>query len=297
MLSRIGEVEIWRIMETIGPFRPISQFFPDLSPDDLARHRHVVDPHGLHTDPETGEDWIVLPVQAFLLRTPHHLVLLDACVGNEKTLPSLPSWSGMRSNRFLSALRAAGAQPEDVTHVMCTHLHVDHVGWTTVLRDGTWVPTFPNAKVMSTQADLDHARTQAQRHPEGSAGPVWRETLGPLVEGGMFETVAPDHRIGDSIRLVSTPGHTPGHVAVEIAVNDTAGLAITGDLIHSPLQCPLPDLSPSVDWNAKQAAQTRRTFLDARAGTGQLIIGSHFPLPSLGTVEHADEAFRWCPSC
>ncbi|MGD1922948.1 MAG: MBL fold metallo-hydrolase [Paracoccaceae bacterium] len=297
MLSRIGDVEIWRIAETIGPFRPITTLFPDLSAEDLARHRHVVEPHGLRTDPDTGEDWIILPVQAFLLRTPHHLVLIDACVGNDKTLPSLPAWSGLRSNRFMSALSAAGAAPEDVSHVMCTHLHVDHVGWTTMLRDGRWGPTFPNAKVMSTPADLDHARTQAERYPDRAAGHIWRETLGPLVEAGIFETVAPDHMIGDSIRLVSTPGHTPGHVAVEISTSGAARLAITGDLIHSPIQCPLPELSPNVDWNGAQAAQTRRAFLDARADTGQLIIGTHFPLPSLGSIEREETAFRWCPAC
>lgn len=302
MLTRIGDVEIWRILEGVTPFATVDQFFPDLAPELLAAERRSLEPHGLRHHPETGKDWLLLPIQAFLLRTPRSLILVDACVGNDKTLPKMPFWNAMRSNRFLAALTAAGAAPCDVTHVLCTHLHVDHVGWTTRRQDGRWVPTFPNARVLATQADLDHACAAFERWPDGTAGMIWRESIAPLLEAGCFDVVAPNHRVEPAVRLRPSPGHTPGHVSVEIAAPRGAvsesvagGGAITGDLMHSPLQVLAPDLSPSVDVDGALSAQSRRVFLEEAADSRRLVLGTHFPLPSAGHVVRSGEGFRWRP--
>ena len=166
MLCKIGDVEIWRVLECVTPFMPVLKFFPTLTTEQFLAHRDVCGPEGLLNDKNTGEDWLVIPIQSFLLRTPRALVLVDACVGNHKTLPSLKFWNDMRSNRFLASLAAAGARVEDVTHVLCTHLHVDHVGWATFLHEGQWAPTFPNARVLATQEDLDFAQSRARAAPE-----------------------------------------------------------------------------------------------------------------------------------
>ncbi len=302
MLVRIGDVEIWRVLEGVTPFATLDDFFPKLDPELLARERGALEPHGLRHDRETGKDWILLPVQAFLLRTPRNLILVDACVGNDKTLTRMPFWDQMRSGRFMAALAAAGAAPGDVSHVLCTHLHVDHVGWTTMLKDGRWVPTFPNARILATQADLDHARAGYDQRPDGTAGMIWRQSIAPLLEAGCFDVVAPDARVEQSVRLRSTPGHTPGHVSVEIAApggmaapNVAAGAAITGDLIHSPLQVFAPDMSPSVDHDPRRAATTRHAFLQEAASSGRLVLGSHFPIPSVGHVRTRGDGYEWEP--
>lgn len=300
MLTRIGDVEVWRVLESVTPFSTVNWFFPQIDPDLLAHGRAALEPHGLRHDPDTGEDWILLPIQAFLLKTPESLILVDACVGNDKTLPSLAFWNRQRSGRFMAALAAAGATPGDVTHVMCTHLHVDHVGWTTTLHDGRWVPTFPNARVLATQADLDHARAGFEARPDGTAGLVWRESLAPLLDAGCFDIVPPDYQVDRTVRLRPTPGHTPGHVSVEIAAPAgpvpaavAAGGAITGDLMHSPLQVMAPDLSPRVDADPVLAARTRRAFVEDAAETGRLILATHFPLPSAGHVRRRGVGFAW----
>ena len=302
MLFRIGEVEIWRILESVTPLMPIVSFLPGLEAGFLAQHRSMIEPHGLRRDAESGEDWIVLPIQAFLLRTPRNLILVDACVGNDKTMPHRPFWHQMRSSRFMDALGAAGATPADVTHVMCTHLHVDHVGWTTTLRDGRWVPTFPNARVLVTEPELDHARALAEARPDGAPGRIWAETLGPLFDDGRFDLVASDHELDPAVRLRPTPGHTPGHVSVEIAAPGrhapeaiAAGGAITGDMIHSPLQVMAPDLSPSVDHDPVLSARTRQAYLEEAADSGRLLLGTHFPLPSAGHVVRREGGFFWRP--
>ncbi|MEO1688706.1 MAG: MBL fold metallo-hydrolase, partial [Pseudomonadota bacterium] len=187
MLARIGAVEVWRVLESEGPLMPVARFFPDLAPQDLARLRPGLPPGSVADDPATGEPWVVLPVQAFLLRTPRALILVDACVGNRKTVVHIPQWNDRRDGRFLAGLAAAGARPEDVDVVLCTHLHVDHAGWTTRRVDGRWVPTFPNARVLASAEDLAHARAQAEAQPDATAGALWRETLAPLLEAGRLD--------------------------------------------------------------------------------------------------------------
>ena len=299
MLCRIGEVEVWRVLEDDRPVLSLARFFPDLGAEDLARLRPGLVPRAIRPDPETGEDWLVLPVQSFLLRTPRRTILVDACVGNDKTVPHIPLWTARRDGRFMAGLAQAGARVEDVDLVLCTHLHVDHVGWTTRREGDRWVPTFPNARVLTTAADLARAEALAEAGPDTTAGHVWRESLAPLVEAGRLEVVEPDAQADPAVRLRPAPGHTPGHVAVEILAGPGAssgassGAVITGDLIHSPLQLALPDLCPSVDADPAQARATRRAMLEELAETRRLALVTHFPLPSAGRVRRAEGAFGW----
>jgi glyoxylase-like metal-dependent hydrolase (beta-lactamase superfamily II) len=88
----------------------------------------------------------MLCVQSYIVRTPHHTILIDSCIGNHKPRPDLPFWNQMTSDRYENGLAAAGIGYDDIDFVMCTHLHVDHIGWNTRLENGRWVPTFPKAK-------------------------------------------------------------------------------------------------------------------------------------------------------
>lgn len=296
MLCRVGDVEIWRVLECVTPFMPVLKFFPTLTTDQFSAHRDACGRDGFLQDKNTGEEWLVIPIQSFLLRTSQALILVDACVGNHKTLPNLNFWNDMQSNRFLASLAAADARVEDVTHVLCTHLHVDHVGWTTSLDDGQWVPTFPNAKVLATQVDLDFARSRALAAPDSTSGSVWRQSIEPLIKAQCLETIRSGREVDRSVRLMPTPGHTPGHVSVQIrSAPGERGASITGDLIHSPLQCVLPNLSPVVDFDAEQAARTRRSFLEAAADSRELVLATHFPLPSCGIIGRHGDAFEWRP--
>lgn len=296
MLCKIGDVEIWRVLENVAQFMPIHDFFPDLGVDRLRAHRHVLNNGGLSRKPGDETEWITLPIQAFLLKTPRHVVLVDACVGNDKSLPRMPDWHQMRSGRFMAALLAADIRPEQVNYVMCTHLHVDHIGWTTTLKDGRWIPTFPNATVLGTHSDLDFARAAAEKRPDGPADLIWRESILPLLDSGHFKAVPAEFEIDETLRFRPTPGHTPGHVAVEVAATPECGAAITGDLMHSPLQCALPELSSVVDHDKILAGATRRSFLDDMAQRQDILLGTHFPLPSIGRVQKNGQGFEWNPA-
>ena len=279
MLMRLGDIEIWRVLEWVGPFISPFKFYPDLDEaglDEIKRHA----PRQL--DAETGK--IVLPVQGFLIRDGVNTVLVDSCVGNHKTVDWFPDWHQKTDSRFMASLTAAGAAPEDVTHVLCTHLHVDHTGWNTRLLDGRWVPSFPNARYLVSQADLDLFG--------GENTQTYQDNVAPIVAAGLAEIVGPDHGIGDHIRLIPTPGHTPGHVSVKVS-GGGRDLILTGDALHSPVQCRHPEWRFASDEDAGLAVESRKKLLGNAAETQASVIGSHFPLPSVGTVRAEGDHFAW----
>lgn len=278
MLFRMGDIEIWRILESVDPFLEPQKFFPDMKAEDLDLLRREV-PRQLC--PRTG--MILIPIQGFLIRTPRHNILVDACVGNDKTC-RIEQWNMRSDGRFMAGLTAAGVTPEDIDYVMCTHLHLDHVGWNTRLKDGRWVPTFPNAKYLFP--DDDHA------HFSADPDTVYQQSVLPVMAADQAELVAADHALGDAVSLIPTPGHTPGHVSVQIS-SDQGAVVISGDAIHSPVQCLRPDWSCVSDVDRATAAKSRRSLLEMVCESHCRLIGSHFPLPSVGHVLRGDDAFTW----
>ena len=280
MLTRIGEVEIWRILESVDPLLPPETLYPNMDPDGVALLEQAAP--GCICG-QSGK--LKMPVQGFLLRTPDHVILVDACVGNHKTT-RLPAWHMRESDRFMAALKAAGVGPDDINYVMCTHLHVDHVGWNTRLENGVWVPTFSNARYLLPDADVTHFGAEG--------GPTYTESVLPVIAAGLSETVSGAHQIGDFVRLIPTPGHSPGHVSVEIS-SGGARAVITGDALHTSVQCARPDWQFIYDTDPVMAVASRRTLLEQASDGGHLVIGSHFWLPSVGHMRLNGDAFEWVP--
>ena len=196
---RIGELTIARAVEMIMPFDPAA-FFPETTPADWAPHRSWLEPDAM--DPASGA--LLFAVQSYLLRTPHHTILIDACVGNHKERPTRPLWHRKTDATYLQALAALEVAPEDVDYVLCTHLHADHVGWNTRLVGGRWVPTFPNARYVFTQKELD---AWQGGHEKFSRAPLEDSVL-PVIAAGQAQLVTSDFALDDQVALEPTPGHT-----------------------------------------------------------------------------------------
>ncbi|WP_112321374.1 MBL fold metallo-hydrolase [Oceanibium sediminis] len=278
MFLRLGDVEIWRILESIDPFLEPHKFFPGMGEDALEFLRREV-PRQLC--PRTGK--VLIPIQGFLLKTGRHNILIDACVGNDKTC-RVKLWNKRSDGRFMAGLQAVGVTPEDVDYVMCTHLHLDHVGWNTRLEDGRWVPTFPNAKYIFPKED--HA------HYGADPDTFYQESILPVIAAGQAELVSADHCLGDAVSLIPTPGHTPGHMSVRVS-SPEGSVIISGDAIHSPVQCLRPDWHFVYDLDGAQAEKSRRALLELVCETPVRLIGSHFPLPSIGYVTGNSAGFGW----
>ena len=162
-------------------------------------------------------------------------IAVDTCVGNDKPRAN-PGWNELHLP-FLTDLEAAGFPPDTIDAVVCTHLHVDHVGWNTMLVDGQWVPTFPNARYLLAQPEFEY--WQATVLPDGDD--YFSDSVAPLGEAGVVDLVPVNHAVDSSVRFDSTPGHTPGHVSVVV---ESAGerAVITGDMLrgtHPPHSTPM----------------------------------------------------------
>ena len=179
---------------------------------------------------------------------------------------------------------AAGLAPGDVDYVLCTHLHIDHVGWNTRREDGRWVPTFPNARYL--MPSVDNALFGAQ--PDC----IYNESVLPVIEAGQADMVAEGHMLGSEMQLVPTPGHTPGHVSVLITSGGQQAV-ITGDALHSAAQCWHPEWHFVYDLDADVAVTSRRRPLEEAAENNRRVLGSHILLPSTGRVVAEGDAFRW----
>ena len=278
----LGEISIGRALEMVSAFDKF-EFFPQTTEADWAPYLAELARAGGY-DPASGA--LLFPLQTYVVRTRHHTILVDTCIGNHKRLSRRPDWHRRDDATYLRALAAQGVRPEDVDFVMCTHLHADHVGWNTQWQDGRWVPTFPNARYVISEKELAHFQAQAS-----PPTPIVESVL-PVVAAGQAQLVRTDFALDDTVSLQPTPGHTPGHFAV--VLQSGAGRAVmTGDMMHTPVQCHHPEWAARPDWDPAMASATRRAFLDAHCETDTLVCTAHFPAPSVGRIVRAGEGFRF----
>jgi glyoxylase-like metal-dependent hydrolase (beta-lactamase superfamily II) len=220
-----------------------------------------------------------------LIDAPDRRIIVDTCVGNDKER-SIPFWNNLQTS-FLDDLRDAGCEPESVDTVVCTHLHVDHVGWNTRWVDGRWEPTFAKARYLIGRSEWEHWRDDDDADNQA----VLADSVRPVFDAGRVDLVESDHRICDEIRLEPTPGHTPGHVAVRISSRGEEAV-ITGDLMHHPCQIARPEWCAVVDSDREQALATRRAFLARHADQPILVIGTHFAGPTAGHLVRDGKSYR-----
>ncbi|MBV9373987.1 MAG: MBL fold metallo-hydrolase, partial [Alphaproteobacteria bacterium] len=214
-------------------------------------------------------------------------IMVDTCLGNDKENRRIPTWNQLQTS-FLADLAAAGYARDMIGTVVCTHLHVDHVGWNTMLVDHRWVPTFPNARYLMGRVEYVHWNGQCEREDMAA---VLADSVTPVWEAGLVDLVETDHRICKEISLVPTLGHTPGHVSVRIASQGEEAL-ITGDFMHHPCQIARPEWSSTADSNPVEARLTRERMLTHLADTPILVIGTHFAGRTAGHIVRDGDAYR-----
>jgi glyoxylase-like metal-dependent hydrolase (beta-lactamase superfamily II) len=266
---QVGEVTITKVVELDGRPSPASFLFKEVTPERVQQHRWLI-PYFA-----TEDGRLLASIHCLVIESQGKRIAVDTCIGNDKPR-AVKAWDRLQT-RFLQDLEAAGFPPESIDVVLCTHLHVDHVGWNTRWVDGRWVPTFARARYLFARREWEHWRAE----PADPHGDVIGDSVRPVVEAGLVDLVEPDHRITDEVWLEPTPGHTPGHVSVHIA-SGGAQAVITGDLMHHPIQCCEPDLGSNFDVDAAQARATRREFLARYADRPVLVLGTHFAEPTGG---------------
>ncbi len=277
----IGEVRVTEIAE-LTTTSAAHWLLPEATADRIREIEWMV-PHYA-----TPDGKVHMTIRALVVESDGRRILVDTCLGNDKERP-VESWS-MRSGPFLDDLAAAGFPPESIDTVLCTHLHVDHVGWNTRLVDGEWVPTFPNARYLFADVEWEHW----QRDDSGMDQVLRADSIQPVIDAGLVDLVATDARLTSHVSLAPTPGHTPGHVSVLIESGGERAV-ITGDLSHMVCQATHPEWGSSFDVDPAGAEATRRGFFAGRADTDELVFGTHWE-PCAGHVKSHGDVWRVEPA-
>ena len=283
---RVGDIEVTRVLEFEAALFEPAVLLPDITPEIVLRHRNWLEPRLMA--PDTG--LLAFAFHSTVVRTKHATILIDTCSGNDKHRPHKPRYH-QKSWPFLANLKAAGFVPEDIDYVLCTHLHADHVGWNTRLLDGRWVPTFPNARYLFAKTEWEHWNVSELR-ARYTSDPYWEDSLLPVMEHGQAELVASDYAFNDNVRIAPWAGHTPGHVCVFVE-DRGASIVLSGDIMHTALQCAEPQLNSCFCVDAQAARATRRRFLETFADTPVMVLPAHFPTPTAGWVRSRGDAFRF----
>ena len=232
---------------------------------------------------------LTLNVHSWLVRVDGMTVLVDAGIGNGKRR-AVAAFDGL-DTPWLARLAAAGARPEDVTHVLLTHLHTDHVGWNTVPGPGGWVPTFPNAVTVMPLTGYRFFTS-----PQGRARPnhdMFADSVVPIVEAGRVRFVGPDEAEPvPGFTFIPTPGHSIDHMSILLRSEDREAL-FAGDVLHHPDQVAHPNLCSMFCERPDEARRSRRRMLDLAADSGLTWFSSHCTGTSTGRVRRTVDGFAW----
>ena len=283
--QQIGSANITRLEEMAGPAFRLTTLFPDWDDAVFEAHKEWLVPTYVNPEKMTA----LLAMHSWILQVDGLTVVVDTCIGNDKDRMPAERWH-LQQGPYLQRLAEAGFSPEDIDIVMCTHLHVDHVGWNTRLENGRWVPTFPNAKYLFSKADYEHYQANAEHIDRLS----FDDSVLPIVEHGLAEMTDGDHVVSEALLLEPAPGHTPGHVTLKLDT-DTGAAIFTGDILHHPLQVYHPEWNSRFCLLPEQARDSRRRVLDFCVDRGALLMPAHFGAPHCCHIDRAGEAYslRW----
>ena len=279
----VGRFRLDTVSEFEGPRMPPQAMFPALTPLQMEEALAQV-PAGSY-ESSTGQ--LMTSVHSWLIRSDDGLVMLvDTCFGNNKNRPKFPPFH-MKQTDWLRKLAALGVTPSQVTHVVNTHLHHDHVGWNTYLDDGRWRPTFPQARYLMPRSE---AEAGGARTPDWNVG-AFEDSVAPVIEAGLATFITPPHAIAPGLRIVAAPGHSPGMTIVEVADGKGAGMLVGGDPMHHVLQVFVPEANTGFCEDKQLAAATRHSLLARSADEGWTIGATHFFVPRALNVRRAGSGF------
>jgi len=278
MQWQVGKVRITKVveLETLGHTRFILP---------LATHEEIQKLPWLMPHFANEQGRLKMSIHSLLLQTPTRRIIVDTGLGNDKQGRNVPTWNN-RKDPFLERLTAAGFPPDSIDTVLCTHLHVDHVGWNTSLVGGKWVPTFAKARYVFGKTEFEYWRDHSA---EPAHVAVFNDSVKPIADAGKMELVASDQKLTEEITLIPTPGHSPGHMSIHIQSEGEEGL-LTGDVAHHPCQMAHLDWSSTADSDPKQSAKTRRELFSRFTDQPIVVIGGHF---HAGHIRREGDAFKF----
>ncbi|SBW79439.1 hypothetical protein PVE_R1G1552 [Pseudomonas veronii 1YdBTEX2] len=282
---QVGDATVTRITEQVLSV-PSGYLYPEWRNDVAQQNVDWLGPEHITDDHQT----LTLSVHAWLIKIDGKVVLIDTASGNGKHRPLNPVFHQL-DTPWLERLQTAGVTPDQVDFVVITHLHVDHVGWNTVLRDGEWVPTFPNATYLFSHAEYDFY-SDPKNVQEPSAG-VFEDSVQPIVDAGLVRWIETEaESLIPGLAFHQTKGHSQAHYSFSLSSANALAL-FSGDVMHHPIQVTNPQWNSVFCEFAEEARSSRLWALNYAADHDALFFSSHFAGSSVGRIHRKDNRFTW----
>lgn len=280
----VGDVEIFRINETVLNGLNTTSVLPEFN--YLSSVEPTISKNLINLD-------ATLNIHTWLLKTKNHTIVIDPGVGNCKNRPYTPYFHNLNTN-FLEKLRKTNIKPEDVDHVLITHLHVDHVGWNTKHSDGEWIPTFPNAEYVFSKKEYDYYQDPANHNDRNKTSLIVQmDSVQPIIEAGLASMIQIDGaEIVDGLRFESTPGHSIDHASITLSSQGENAI-FSGDIFHIPVQIQCPELNSIYDAFKDSALSSRKWGIKYAIDHQAMVFSSHFPESSVGQIIEQGKRFKW----
>ena len=270
----VGDYKITYLNDGGGYITPTAMF-PASTDDGWSNYKRLMNDEGR----------LVVSIGGFLIETGDHKIVMDLGFGPQTV--EFPGFGPFIGGEFMNSLAKTGVAREEVTAVVFSHLHLDHVGWTSIEVDGKRELTFPNAKHLCTQADWDFwvaDESGMGMHPEAVV-PFLRDAV---------QYISPGDTIAPGITVLNTPGHTPGHISLHINAGDQEVFMIV-DLLHNEAQFYEADWSVAFDIDPARAKETREAMYPQLDRPNVIVTDGHFADAVFGRVSNQDGKWVWTP--
>jgi glyoxylase-like metal-dependent hydrolase (beta-lactamase superfamily II) len=286
----IGRFRIDRVEEFLLPGFAPDALYPAFDPSVFKEWSWLAGPSVY--DPVSKN--LMSSLHSWILRDGEKTIIIDTGVGNGKKrdYPGFGDRFHMVNTPYLDRLAAIGIKPSDVTHVVITHLHMDHVGWNTMNVGNGWVPTFPNARYVFGREDMERVLSPAFLAKGGMAERVAHDSLLPVIDAGLVDPSEPGQELFPGFSFEAAPGHTPDQLAIRVR-SDGAEALFTADAFHTPIQIVRPDWSSRFALDPKTAQRTREGILERAANDGTILFPSHFCDPFHGRIVRHRSGYRF----
>lgn len=289
----IGGARVTRVLEYSGPTHAPEFLFPEIPKAErdaaIAANLSWLAPHHY----VAGMDRFIVTIQLWVVHAGGNVILIDTGVGSFK--PRAAPRMDRLNTLVMPWLEAAGAAPHQVTHVVHTHLHTDHVGGNTVLQDGRWVPAFPNARYLVPKPEFDFWKAQYDAGDRLVQAGSFEDSVLPIVAAGLADFYDGSSELAGCLVPESVAGHAPGMFSFRLRSDGVEGMFST-DTMHSPIQIACPHWNDRYVLDGAMARTARARTLANAADRNALIMPMHFGAPYCGHVRRQGDGYVFAPA-
>ena len=289
----IGDVRVTGVIEYSGPTHPPDFLYPAVSKAErdavlkanagwLAPNHYV--PH---------MDRLIVTIQLWVVQAGGNVIVIDTGVGNRK--PRSAERMDRLNTLVLPWLESIGAGPQQVTHVVMTHLHTDHVGWNTVEKDGQWVPTFPQARYLFPKDEFDYWKSLYDKGDKDVNQGSFADSVLPIFDAGLGAFMDGKAEVAGCLEPEPVAGHAPGMLSFRLRSRGEEGL-FCADILHNAIQIVRPDWNDRYCLWPDKALESRAAGLKRACERGALLMPMHLGAPYCGYVRRQGDGYAFEPA-